>query len=242
MKNRTALLPFLFLLLLCCWTAGCQKLEIPDDTEKPDTETSNNKTDSDDNKSSDSSDDSSTNDDDDDDDDDSTSSPTDTTSTAEPDSGVYRGYKTLATYFKHYGKTDEAPVPFEDILAGGCIYNHYIDKDEADISATTSEGKPHWIEEGYIVGYIHGTLPNGAHFSKDGSGTSIIIAASSTEMDGAKCIPIELKSGSKERKLLGKDKNISIGTKVQFRGVFYRYFGVVGLKKIDSFAIITEDE
>lgn len=244
MNRRYALLPLFFLLLACCWLGSCEKLEIPDDTEKSETQQPDNASDDNDDDSSDNSDNDSSDDNDDNasGDDDSPSSDNSGNTGEEADSGAFRGYSTLSAYFKHYGKYDTAPIPFEDMLEGGCLYNYYMYTEAADIDGNSAAGAAHWMAVGYIVGYPEGNLPKGAHFKKDGAGSCILIAASASEKDGSMCIPIELKSGTQERKLFGKMKNISIGTKVQFKGVCHKYYGVVGLKNISEFAIFTDDE
>jgi len=92
--------------------------------------------------------------------------------------------------------------------------------------------------EGYIVGYTTGTKS----YTKDPAkfaDTNIAIADSPEETDPAKIMPVELKSGSIFRALLGlKTTPAHLGKKVSVTGELKTYFTVSGLKDLTAGSIV----
>lgn len=96
--------------------------------------------------------------------------------------------------------------------------------------------------EGYIVGYTTGTKS----YTKDPAkyaDTNIAIADSPEETDPAKIMPVELKSGSTLRTLLGlKTTPAHLGKKVSVTGELKTYFTVSGMKDLTAGSIVEEED
>ena len=89
-----------------------------------------------------------------------------------------------------------------------------------------------WVK-GYIVGYVEGQVLNtGAKFEAGGTVESnILIAASASEKDVNKCMPIQLSRDYREDFALNREKNADlIGKQVIMAGQLTKYFGVPGIK------------
>ena len=210
---------YTLLILLFVFIVGCDKLEFPDDSkEKTENE-----------------DVSGTDDDDDDNDDD------DTPPGEQPDSGFYHGYTTISKYLRaHY--TKDNPVPFEDILSGGCIYKEVSNgKNLAD-----------WLKypiffKGYIVGYIFGTEMTDSHFTaEDALPSNIILAPSPYTLDPDSCIPVSLAKNNKTQKEVRDAINLKDNPKllhheVLVRGLVQKYMGVAGIKDVDGYEVYANE-
>ena len=236
----------IFILLISLTFGACEKLEFPEEeggrTEKTekneDEEEKKDDSDDDDSKGGSDDDDSKGGSDDDDSkggsDDDSKGGGDDDDDDDDSKSGKYHGFETLEDYFSYYGEF-EHPIPFEDILKGGCLYDFYMTSAIEDQFYVAS-----WFEEGYIVGSVTQRSMQTANFSaKNANVTNVIIAASPTTTDPSKCIPVELKSGSKAREQLNLSDNPDmLGKKVRFMGKAKKYFYVVGIKDLKAFDIL----
>ena len=88
-----------------------------------------------------------------------------------------------------------------------------------------------WVR-GYIVGYVGGqAYKTDCKFTADGaSQTNILIAASATETDPEKCMPVQLPAGDFRTKLNLKDNPNLLGQSVLLYAQLTAYFSVPGLK------------
>lgn len=85
---------------------------------------------------------------------------------------------------------------------------------------------------GYIVGFVNGTkLETGATFSAEGaSASNVLVAADADCKDVAKCIPVQLPSGSVRTQVNLKDNPGNLGKQVVLKGDIAVYFNVNGIK------------
>ena len=142
--------------------------------------------------------------------------------------GFYHGYYTIFEYMSHFGNYD-SPVPFEDMLSGGCLYVEFVEK-ESDVL----EIDDMWVE-GYVVGYVKSRSMGTTVFDAGSVATNIVIAESMGEKDFEKCVPVQLSNSSKSNQetraaLNLKDNPNVLGKKVKIRGDIGKYMGVVGVK------------
>lgn len=210
---------YTLLILLFVFIVGCDKLEFPDDSkEKTENE-----------------DVSGTDDDDDDDDDD------DNPPGEQPDSGFYHGYATIDKYLRAHNDQDH-PVPFEDILSGGCIYS--------DVSK--NRNLAYWQKfpvyfKGYIVGYIYGTLMSDSHFTAENAQPSnIILAPSPYTIDPDSCIPVSLAKGNQTQNEVRAAINLKDNPKllhheVLVKGFIRKYMSVAGIKDVDGYEVYANE-
>ncbi len=87
----------------------------------------------------------------------------------------------------------------------------------------------------YIVGYVSGqVISEGAHFTADGCDvrTNLLIAASASETNVEKCMPIQLPNGAVRTGLNLVDNPGNYGKEVLLYGNIERYFGVTGVKSV----------
>lgn len=95
-----------------------------------------------------------------------------------------------------------------------------------------------WVT-GYIVGWVEGqVLSSGAHFTTPASSASnILLAATPDETNVAKCIPVQLTSGTAVRTALNLQNNPdNLGKEVSIKGALQSYFGAAGLKTPTAYA------
>ncbi|MBQ6062710.1 MAG: OB-fold nucleic acid binding domain-containing protein [Prevotella sp.] len=87
-----------------------------------------------------------------------------------------------------------------------------------------------WVK-GYIVGYVTGqVISTGAVFSAEGAtNTNLLIAASASETDVSKCMPIQLSRDYRADFALDANPGM-LGKEVIIAGQLTTYFGVPGLK------------
>ncbi len=87
-----------------------------------------------------------------------------------------------------------------------------------------------WVK-GYIVGYVTGqVISTGAVFSAEGAtNTNLLIAASASETDVSKCMPIQLSRDYRADFALDANPGL-LGKQVIIAGQLTAYFGVPGLK------------
>jgi hypothetical protein len=91
-----------------------------------------------------------------------------------------------------------------------------------------------WVK-GYIVGYVNGmTLSSGAVFSADTCTvkTNLLIAASATETDVKKCMPVQLPSGTVRDGLNLSDHKGYYKKEVTLYGAIASYFSAPGVKSV----------
>ena len=94
-----------------------------------------------------------------------------------------------------------------------------------------------WIA-GFIVGYIPDKALAEAKFDLPAtSATNILIAASATETDYNKCVPIQLPTGDVRSALNLVDNPSNLGKSVKLHGSLEKYFGVAGLKSVDDYVL-----
>lgn len=96
-----------------------------------------------------------------------------------------------------------------------------------------------WVK-GYIVGWVEGQVLNeGAHFNSDATVVSnILIAADADAAEVAKCLPVQLPSGTDARTKLNLQDNKGVYKKeVLLKGTIDKYFGTTGVKSVSDFKI-----
>ncbi|MBQ9656741.1 MAG: hypothetical protein IJV38_12105 [Prevotella sp.] len=95
----------------------------------------------------------------------------------------------------------------------------------------------------FIVGSVSGqVLASGAKFSAESdAATNILIAASASETNVEKCMPVQLPSGAIRTALNLVDNKGNYKKEVTLYGNIEKYFGAVGLKSV-SFAILDGQE
>ena len=147
--------------------------------------------------------------------------------------GFYHGYYTIFEYMSHFGNFD-CPVPFEDMLSGGCLYVEFVEKE-----SNVLELDDMWVE-GYVVGYVKSRSMGSTVFGAGSVATNIVIAESKGENNFEKCVPVQLSNSSKSnqetRAALNLNDNPNVlGKKVKIRGDIAKYMGVVGVKNAKGY-------
>lgn len=100
-------------------------------------------------------------------------------------------------------------------------------------SALTAGTKTGVYVKGYVVGYVSGTkYDEGAVFGADTCTvkTNLLIAASASERDKAKCMPVQLPRGDVRNGLNLVDNAANLGKEVLLYGNIDTYFNVPGVK------------
>lgn len=110
-----------------------------------------------------------------------------------------------------------------------------------EVRGLNNPGTSAWVE-GYIVGYVPAAKYADAVFEiAEGatvSASNLLLAPSADVKDGARCIPVQLVSGSDARKALNlKDNPGNLGKKVKIEGSLEAYFNQPGLKNPTNFVI-----
>lgn len=212
---------YILLIILAAAFIGCDKITFPDENKE---KTENNS----------GAEDEGVDDDPEDDDD---GCPSD----EKPGSGVYHGYATIDKYLRAHNDQDH-PVPFEDILSGGCIYSEVSkNKNLAD-----------WLKfpvyfKGYIVGYIYGTLMSDSHFTAENAQPSnIILAPSPYTIDPDSCIPVSLAKGNQTQNEVRAAINLKDNPKllhheVLVKGLIMKYMGVAGIKYLLRYEVYANE-
>ena len=256
MKNRVYILALLFAAFLL---GGCEKLDFPDEkkteTEKTETPSNPNNQDGKDNGGSDDDGNDGGSDDDgngggsDDDgndggsDDDGNNSGSDDDGNS-PDhpsggDGFYHGFESIIDYISYFGNYS-TPVPFEDMLKGGCLYVEFVGKDEE--TATFTKLNEMWME-GYVVGFVDGRSMKSTVFDAGDVATNIVIAERKGEWEVEMCVPVQLPNSSKSNKetraaLNLKDHPEVLGKRVKIKGDIAKYMGVAGLKNAKQYEFV----
>lgn len=114
-------------------------------------------------------------------------------------------------------------------------------------SSSAAAGAERTWTMGYIVGYIDGTSISAARFDAEPSAntenpvkTNLLLADNANETDIAKCIPVNLPTGSIREGLNLQDNPSNLGKQVIICGHVLKYFGVSGIKNVNSFKMVTD--
>lgn len=102
-----------------------------------------------------------------------------------------------------------------------------------DVTSALSAGQKTGVYiQGYIVGFVSGKdISTDSKFSAaDAIVTNVLIAASATETDVTKCMPVQLPSGEVRTGLNLKDNAGNLGKQVTLYGDLATYFNVQGVK------------
>lgn len=128
-----------------------------------------------------------------------------------------------APYDVNEGGSGEGPA-----LAGDGTKENPYDVASAMKKQDSSEA---WVM-GYIVGCINKSIQEDAVFAPPFTNpANILIAATATETDYKKCIPVQLVSATDVRAALNLvDNGANLGKAVVIKGQLIKYFGVAGLK------------
>ena len=89
--------------------------------------------------------------------------------------------------------------------------------------------------KGFIVGYIYGkTAKDGARFSSDTCTvtSNVLIAATATEKDITKCMPVQLPANAVRTAVNLKDNKAYLGKEVLLYGEITKYYGQPGIKSV----------
>lgn len=112
----------------------------------------------------------------------------------------------------------------------------------AQVIALGSPGTTAWVE-GYIVGWVDGAdITAGSHFEVPStSASNVLIAATPDEKDYAKCVPVQLVSGTDVRSKVNlKDNPGNLGKKLKIEGSLEAYFRQPGIKAPTNFELSGE--
>ncbi len=150
--------------------------------------------------------------------------------------GYYHGFYTLFDYISYFGNF-EHPVPYEDMLSGGCLYVRLVEN-EYDLQ----EIDDMWVE-GFVVGYVKSRSMGTTVFDAGSVATNLVIAELASENDYKKCVPVQLSNSSKSNQetraaLNLKDHPNVLGKKVKIRGDLAKYMGVVGVKNAKEYVFV----
>ncbi len=118
------------------------------------------------------------------------------------------------------GGTEDTPYTVDQVLALG------------------NPGTSAWTE-GYIVGWTDNGTFN-AHFNADNANAAnLLLAASATETDPDKCVPVQLKSGTEIRAQLNLlDNPGNLGKKIKIEGLLQLYFNRAGIKEASAYKML----
>ena len=165
------------------------------------------------------------------DDEDSSSETNDTSDSDDDDaSDSWRGYGSIEAYMAVYGNSYDVPIPLEDCIAGGCLYEYCTTDEDAGFDNNV------WVGPGYIVGYLNRSISSCYFTADDAVPTNVLIASSPTTTDPALCMPISLETGSsyiavREAYNL-EDNPDSLGVYVVFRGNLGIKYGTLSLIRV----------
>ena len=153
--------------------------------------------------------------------------------------GFYHGFESIIDYISYFGNYS-TPVPFEDMLKGGCLYVEFVEKDEE--TATFAKLNEMWME-GYVVGFVDGRSMKSTVFDAGDVATNIVIAERKGERKVEMCVPVQLANSSKSNKetraaLNLKDHPEVLGKKVKIKGDIAKYMGVAGLKNAKQYEFV----
>nr|MBD5378077.1 hypothetical protein [Bacteroides sp.] len=110
----------------------------------------------------------------------------------------------------------------------------------AQVISLGNPGTVSWVE-GYIVGWIDGqVIASGAKFEVPATvASNLLLAASPSETDVTKCVPVQLVGGSAVRTALNlMDNPGNLGKRVKLQGELVAYFGKTGVKQTAAYAWI----
>lgn len=144
-------------------------------------------------------------------------------------------------------------------IAGGGIATEKVVTLRATCANLTGEGtkeNPYTVEDvmvlnnpettawvkGYIVGSVNGMNLSDAVFGiENASNTNLLIAASVDETDVAKCVPVQLPSGTIRNNLSLQTNPENIGKELLINGSLEAYFGAPGLKEPSEYVLEGEE-
>ena len=180
-----------------------------------------------------------------------------------PQGSDLRNYGALRENPKNYGKEITIKGTFAKFMGTYGITGNSGSSSEftiegmepvGPVAGDGSEGKPYNVNQVlskgadaseigvWITGYIVGSVPDKtfseATFSASGaSTTNIIIAASASETDINKCIPVQLPSGAVRTALNLSANSDNLGKQVSLFGDIAKYFGVAGFKNTSEYVL-----
>ena len=141
----------------------------------------------------------------------------------------------LIGYVEYYGSTEETAYSVHDVLN---VIPQYLEFRGAI-------GYPDCHVGGFIVGFIPTNNISRTTFSSGDIETNIVLADSIGETDYHNCMPVQLTTSSKNKKVIREALNLSahpenIGTYVILHGEVTKYMGTFGMKNVDNAIIYTE--
>lgn len=161
---------------------------------------------------------------------------------------IYLGFNYTATEDANYAtwcvtsvrlNADSAPVTPPSGDKGSASAPLSVSDMLAKTAPAANSGEAGWYVKGVIVGYIPDKSASSAIFgpaSADAQKTNIVIADNADVKDIAKCLPIQLPTGSVREGLNLVDNPGNLYKEVVLCGTFEKYFGQNGLKSVVSFS------
>ena len=152
------------------------------------------------------------------------------------------GLKTTTAYAWPNGEPSGGETPTPPVGDGGTEDKPYTVTEAMSVYAS-APGTNAWVE-GYIVGYVTGQVyTEGVKFTNVMEGTktysNVLIAASASETDPSKCMPVQLVSKTDTRTAINLGDNPgNYKAHVALKGNIRKYFGVCGLGETDGYKIL----
>ncbi len=127
-------------------------------------------------------------------------------------------------------------VGASEVAEATYTYLEPIDLSDCTVAEAIEAFKNGHTGEATITGYIVGTMVNNeVVFGDISTAANLLIADDADEEDPAKCIPVQLSSGTKIREVLSlKDTPANMGRKITVVGSLEAYFSRAGLKSLSS--------
>ncbi|MDE5971184.1 MAG: hypothetical protein K2G94_00380, partial [Muribaculaceae bacterium] len=145
------------------------------------------------------------------------------------------GVKTVTEYtIDGGGNTPVDPDPVETVGKGTAESPYTV----ADVVLLNNPATKAWVK-GYIVGSAAGKSADSfsAATGEEASATNVFIAASASETDYTKCLPVQLPAGAVREALNLQANPGNLGKEVTLYGSLEKYFGQSGVKTVTEYTI-----
>ncbi len=132
------------------------------------------------------------------------------------------------------GETPVDPDPVETVGKGTAESPYTV----ADVVLLNNPATKAWVK-GYIVGSAAGKSADSfsAATGEEASATNVFIAATATETDYTKCLPVQLPAGAVREALNLQANPGNLGKEVTLYGSLEKYFGQSGVKTVTEYTI-----
>ncbi len=145
------------------------------------------------------------------------------------------GVKTVTEYtIDGGGNTPVDPDPVETVGKGTAESPYTVD----DVVLLNNPGTKAWVK-GYIVGSAADKTADSftTATGEEASATNVFIAASASETDYTKCIPVQLPAGEIREALNLQANPGNLGKSVTLYGSLEKYFGLNGVKTVTEYTL-----